>query len=163
MAEQPFRKPETWQDRLILLVAQGGGFGRSPVFPGTCGSLWGLPLGLLLHDTSVWLRLAVGVAMFAVGMPLCRRAAELIGKKDPGSVVWDEIAAFPIVYAFVPITWQTLVIGFVLFRIFDITKPPPIKAFEQIDGGLGIMIDDTIAAVWAMIPLLFLTYRTNLL
>ena len=111
----------------------------------------------------MWLRLAVGVAMFVVGVPLCRRAAELIGKKDPGSVVWDEIAAFPIVYAFVPITSQTLILGFVLFRIFDITKPLPIRAFEQIDGGLGIMIDDTIAAVWAMIPLLVLTYRTSLL
>ena len=142
-------------DRGILFVAEGWGLGRISVMPGTFGSLWGLILGWLLGQSvpEWWGRLGVGLVMFLVGVPLCNRAAQLRGRDDPGSVVWDEIAAFPVVYAFVQINWQTLITGFVLFRVFDICKPPPIRRIEQLPGGLGIMLDDTVAAVWAMIVL----------
>jgi len=149
-------------DRGVLFVAEGFGLGRIPVMPGTFGSLWGLPLGWLLgHGVPMWGRLGIGLIMFLVGVPLCDRAARLRGQKDPGSIVWDEIAAFPLVYAFVPINWQTLLTGFVLFRIFDISKPPPIRRLEQLGGGLGIMIDDTVAAIWTMAVFLPLVYGTN--
>ncbi|MCP4506486.1 MAG: phosphatidylglycerophosphatase A [Fuerstiella sp.] len=128
--------------------------------PGTWGSLWGIPLGWLLGylDTTWWMRLLVGLAMFVVGVPLCDRAAKLRSSKDPGSVVWDEIAAFPIVYDFVPLEkpfWLVAILGFVLFRIFDIWKPLPVRQCDRIKGGLGIMVDDTAAACYAS-PLLFL-------
>ncbi|MCH2200399.1 MAG: phosphatidylglycerophosphatase A [Fuerstiella sp.] len=125
--------------------------------PGTFGSLWGFPLGWLLgQGIPEWGRLGIGLVMFLVGIPLCDRAARLRGSKDPGSVVWDEIAAFPFVYAFVPINWQTLIAGFVLFRIFDISKPPPVRTVERLGGGVGIMIDDTVAAFYAVFVLLVL-------
>ena len=163
MAEQPSPNAGNLTDRMVLFIAEGAGLGRSPIMPGTVGSLWGIPLGGVLGlGVPVWGRLAVGVLMFAVGVPLCSRAARLKGDKDPGSVVWDEIAAFPLIYAFVAINWNTLILGFVLFRIFDITKPPPVRKVEQLGGGLGIMIDDTVAAMWALIPMLLLIHGTSL-
>ena len=98
--------------------------------------------------------------MFVVGVPICSKAAKLRDSKDPGSVVWDEMSAFPIVYAFVPLSgsslWPTLLAGFVLFRIFDIWKPPPVHYFDRLNGGFGIMIDDTIAALYAAASLYLL-------
>ena len=125
----------------------------------------GWSLGYL--DTTWWVRLAVAAAMFVVGVPLCDRAAKLRNTKDPGSVVWDEIAAFPLVYAFVPLSvfvplngprqWTVLIAGFVLFRIFDIWKPPPVRQCDRLTGGFGIMIDDTVAACYAAAFLHLLT------
>lgn len=136
--------------------------GRSSVMPGTVGSLWGIPLGWMLgQGVPASGRLILGLLMFAVGVPLCDRAARLRNAKDPGSVVWDEIAAFPLMYAFVPINWKTLILGFLLFRIFDIAKPPPVRQVERLGGGLGIMIDDTVAALWALIPFLLLVRGTD--
>lgn len=142
-------------EKLILFIAEGFGLGRIRPAPGTWGSLLGIPLGLGLgyFDTSWWMRLIVAVAMFMVGIPICAKGAALRNAKDPGSVVWDEFAAFPIVYAFVPLAgpdlWLTLGLGFVLFRIFDIWKPPPVRQCDALTGGLGIMVDDTVAAVYA--------------
>lgn len=164
MAEQASPQPQNLTDWTVLLVAEGFGLGRIPFLPGTFGSLWGIPLGWLLGlGVSTSGRLAIGLVMFLVGVPLCDRAARLRGKKDPGSVVWDEMAAFPLMYAFVPITWNTLILGFVLFRFFDITKPPPVRTVERLlPGGLGIMTDDTTAALWALIPMLLLVHGTDL-
>lgn len=162
--EQPFPEQMNVVDRGILFVAEGCGLGRIPVMPGTFGSLWGIPLGWALgQGVSMWGRLGIGLIMFLIGVPLCDRAARLRGSKDPGSVVWDEIAAFPLVYAFVPINWQTLIAGFVLFRAFDISKPPPVRAVEQLGGGLGIMVDDTVAAIYAIGVLIALVHGTNLI
>ncbi|MCH2209930.1 MAG: phosphatidylglycerophosphatase A [Fuerstiella sp.] len=163
MSEQPSSKQQlNLTDRSILLIAEGCGLGRIPVMPGTFGSLWGLPLGWLLgQGVPVWGRLGIGLVMFLAGIPLCGRAARLRGSRDPGSVVWDEIAVFPLVYAFVPINWQTLIAGFVLFRVFDISKPPPIRAAERLGGGLGIMVDDTIAAFYTVFVLLVLVDSLN--
>lgn len=154
-------------DRIILFIAEGFGLGRIPFAPGTWGSLWGIPLGWLLwhFHTSWWQCLVIALVMFVIGVPICGRGAILRGKKDPGSVVWDEIAAFPIVYAFVPIDennlWIVLIAGFVLFRIFDIWKPPPVRQCDKLTGGFGIMIDDTVAALYATGGLWLLTRLTS--
>ena len=163
MPEQPSSEHKSMVDRGVLFIAEGCGLGRIRIMPGTFGSLWGLPLGSLLgQEVPMWWgRLGIGFLMFLGGIPLCSQAARLLGDKDPGSVVWDEIAAFPLVYAFVPITWQTLLIGFVLFRIFDISKPPPIRSVERFEGGLGIMIDDTVAGLYAACALSALVHGTN--
>ena len=163
MHEQASAERRSWRDGCILLIAEGLGLGRVQFMPGTVGSLWGLPIGWLLGacNTIWWERLLIGVVMFVAGIPICGRAAAIRRRKDPRSVVWDEIAAFPVVYAFVPIRWHTLLIGFVLFRVFDIVKPPPIRHVERLGGGLGIMIDDTVAAVWALVPLLILVHGTS--
>ncbi len=161
MAEQASVPRLPPRDRLVLFVAEGFGLGRVSRMPGTLGSLWGLPLGWFLIPLNTSGRLLVGLVMLLVGIPLCGRAARLRGSADPASVVWDEIAAFPLVYAFVPLTWKTLLLGFVLFRLFDITKPPPIRRAERIGGGAGIMADDIVAAAWAQIPLLLTVYAAG--
>lgn len=142
-------------DRLTLFVAEGFGLGRIPVAPGSFGSLWGIPLGYLLLSRPVsliWV-LSLAAVMLLVGIPLCAKAAKLRDKKDPGSVVWDEIAAFPIVYSFALNSsaniWLILIAGFALFRLFDIWKPWPVKVFDRIEGGTGIMLDDTMAGIMA--------------
>ena len=88
-------------------------------------------------------------ALFILGIPICHRGAQLRNSKDPGSIVWDEITAFPIVYAFASLNWTSLIIGFGLFRFFDIVKPWPVKQFEKLPGGLGIMADDVVAGIYA--------------
>lgn len=123
--------------------------------PGTVGTLWGLPLAwqLSLHAPA-WLQGMVTLALVAVGVPLCTRAAaQLGGKKDPGSIVWDEIASFPIVFWGHAMTPLTLALGFVLHRLFDITKPPPTRVLERWPRGWGIMADDLMAAVYANLAL----------
>ena len=97
----------------------------------------------------LWSNALLGCALFVVGVPLCTRAAELMNAKDPGGVVFDEIAAFPFVFAAVQVTWFSALVGFALFRLFDILKPWPCSALDRLQRGLGIMADDTAAAAYA--------------
>jgi phosphatidylglycerophosphatase A len=129
--------------------------------PGTFGSLLGLLLAWIL-GVSGWpigLRVAAEAVIFLMGIPICGRAARVFGQADPGSVVYDEIAAMPIVFLSVPLAFTTslalpaAVLGFLLFRVFDIAKPWPIHRLERTKGGLGIMIDDVAAAIYAAIAL----------
>ncbi|MEZ6050766.1 MAG: phosphatidylglycerophosphatase A [Planctomycetaceae bacterium] len=147
-------------DSLILLLATGLGFGRSRWAPGTVGSLWG-PL-LVWGMQSVGLSgLSWGVTsalIILIGVPICGRAARLMEQKDPGSVVWDEIAAFPVVFAFTRVTLTSAVLGFLLFRVFDIIKPWPIRRFEQLPGGWGVMADDLLAGIYASCCLILLDH-----
>jgi len=146
----------TAADRLVLLTAEGFGLGMIPVAPGTFGSLWAFPIGCLLRESQAapLTCIVIWAAMMVAGIPICQRAASLRGRKDPGSVVWDEITAFPLVFCYSDRTWTSLVIGFLLFRLFDIAKPAPVKSFERLPGGLGVMADDQIAAIYAAALLL---------
>ncbi|MEI7701780.1 MAG: phosphatidylglycerophosphatase A [Planctomycetia bacterium] len=151
---------QSLRDRFVLFLAEGFGLGRIPVAPGTFGSLAGLGLGWWLWSwqATAMTRIVLWLAMFLVGIPLCQREAVLRGKKDPGSVVWDEMTAFPLILCLVQDSWPSLLAAFVLFRLFDIAKPWPVKPFERLPGGLGIMADDQIAGLYAMGCLLFLQW-----
>ena len=158
----PATPPKKWSDP-VLFVATGTWLGYSPIVPGTCGSLWGLPLawGIAQIEGFVepWslsfsIQLAVIAVLFIAGIPLCTSAARRLGGlKDPGAIVWDEIATMPVVFLFVPLADMSnpliLLAGFVLHRIFDITKPPPCRQLEALPDGLGIMADDLVAAMFA--------------
>jgi len=144
-------------DRLILLVAQGFGLGRIPVAPGTFGTLAAIPL--------IWMMawLAPGpMVFFLVGLILLSiyvadTAATLLGVKDPGCIVIDEIAGFCVTMTLVPVGWASIVLGFIAFRGFDILKPVPVKYFEnKFSGGAGIVLDDIMAGVLAALVLKFL-------
>jgi phosphatidylglycerophosphatase A len=155
-----------WLDP-ALLVASCGWLGRIPLAPGTFGSLVGLPLSLATGTAAAWLARRVGhdspaattvlelvliAGIFLAGIPLCTRAARLLGSKDPGPVVLDEAVAVPSVLALVPVAARgplVLAVAFVLFRVFDILKPPPVRQAEGLPAGLGIMADDQVAAVFA--------------
>lgn len=141
-------------DRAALLLATGLGIGYIPWAPGTFGSLWGLAFVWGLMHLPVIASLVLALFAILLGVPLCGRAAKLLGKVDPGYVVFDEIAAFPIVFASVPagwvrFDWQTALAGFLLFRLFDITKPWPARRLEHLPGGWGVMADDLAAGVYA--------------
>jgi phosphatidylglycerophosphatase A len=145
------RASGTFVDHSVLLLATGFGVGRVRVAPGTFGSLWGPPLvwGLQEAGAAGWAWGASTAILVLLGVPICGRAATILGRKDPGSVVYDEIAAFPVVFAFTQVDWLTALMGFGSFRLYDIWKPWPVRRFEQLPGGWGIMADDLVAGVYA--------------
>ena len=133
----------------VVLLATGLGLGLIPWAPGTFGSLLGLPLAWGLQHLPDWMRYLAPVFCYLAGVPICSRAAKRMGLKDPGSVVFDEIAAFSVVFLAVPVTFASAICGFVLFRLFDITKPWPARRLEMLPDGWGIMADDFAAGVYA--------------
>ena len=136
----------------VRLVATWFGSGLLPGAPGTWGSLAALPPAALIawYGGSGGLA-AAGLAAFAVGVPAADRYAKDSGEVDPGAVVIDEVAALWLVLAAVPFTPSGWLLGFAAFRVFDITKPFPIRRIERrIRGGLGVMVDDLVAAAYAV-------------
>ena len=134
---------------LARLIATGFGSGYSPVAPGTAGSLVGLLLFWPLARLDVlWLGIAIVVG-FAIGVVAASATAREVGLEDPGIVVWDEVVGMWITLALVPLTPLSAVLGFFLFRVMDVVKPPPARQFERLHGGLGIMADDVMAGIYA--------------
>lgn len=135
------------------MLGTGFGFGYVPLVPGTVGTLWGLPLVWALQNSGLPLivQLVITALLFLVGIPICSRAAKLMGKEDPGQIVFDEIAALPVVFlvANTELDFITGIAGFLWFRLFDIVKPWPVRRFDRWHGGLGIMADDVAAALYA--------------
>ncbi len=142
-----------------LLLAFGFGSGLSPKAPGTMGTLAAIPLWWLLAQLPLTSYLIVVSIAAVVGIAICGRAADQMGVHDHGGIVWDEFVGFWIAMAALPITWQSVILGFVLFRVFDILKPWPISWLDKrVSGGFGIMIDDVIAGLAAAVVIYFLGY-----
>jgi len=137
---------------MLVALATGLGTGRLPWFPGTWGSLLGLLIYSALALSGVPLEALVGGAIiaFLAGIPLCTKASRVLGAgEDPGAIVYDEIVGMIWTLLFVPLNATTAVLGFGLFRLFDGYKPWPVRRFEALHGGLGIMADDLAAALAA--------------
>ena len=137
--------------------AFGFGLGLIPIAPGTFGSLPGV-LFWWLTPPVLWLQGVVAAALLAAGIWLCGESARRIGVHDHGGIVWDEIAGMYLTLLlaslFVPLEPAWLVASFVLFRVMDIWKPWPIRDLDhRLRGGLGIMLDDVIAALYAAVLL----------
>lgn len=131
-------------------VALGFGSGLSPVAPGTVGTLAAVPLFLLLAPLPPWAYAATVVLLFLGGVPVCTHAAARLGQTDPKAVVWDEVVGFLIAMAGAPVSVPSVIAGFLLFRLFDILKPGPVRWLERrLAGGLGIMADDAAAGLLA--------------
>lgn len=123
------------------------------------GTLAAIPLWWLLAQLPLTSYLIVVSIAAVVGIAICGRAADQMGVHDHGGIVWDEFIGFWIAMAALPITWQSVVLGFVLFRVFDILKPWPISWLDKkVSGGFGIMIDDVIAGLAAAVVIYFLGY-----
>ena len=138
----------------VHILAFGFGTGLSPVAPGTVGSLVGVLFAWLTIDLGLPLQLAVAAAISLSGIWICGESARRIGVHDHGGIVWDEIAGMYITLLVAPPTIAAWVLGFVLFRVFDIAKPWPIRDLDhRLGGGLGIMLDDLAAALYALILL----------
>jgi phosphatidylglycerophosphatase A len=132
--------------RLVRLAACGFGAGAAPVAPGTFGTLVAVPLYLVLAPLGAWAYAAAVGVLFVVGIALCAAAEEDLGVHDHPSIVWDEITGFLVTMFLAPPGWGWIVAGFLLFRLFDVWKPWPIRAVERrVRGGLGSMLDDLLA------------------
>ncbi|MFZ2312964.1 MAG: phosphatidylglycerophosphatase A [Methylobacter sp.] len=142
----------------VLFLAFGFGSGLAKKAPGTLGTLAAVPVYWLFAQTNIFVYSLLTVAVTITGIWICGIAAEKLGEHDFGGIVWDEIAGYLITMWLVPFTWQAMVIGFLLFRVFDIIKPWPIKWVDQrVEGGFGIMLDDVLAGVFAgILALLFI-------
>ena len=146
----------------VHFLALGFGSGLAPVAPGTFGSVVGLVLG--------WLALQLGFVPAAVlafvaivaGFWICGESARRLGVHDHPAIVWDEVAAMMLVMLAVPHTWWGALLGFGLFRLFDVWKPWPIREVDHgLSGGAGIMLDDILAALMAVALLMMVTRITS--
>jgi len=145
--------------RLAVFIATVGYCGYFPIAPGTVGSAAGLVFYALVWWTqSPILEVGLIVALFAAGVWAGTAAERYFGGIDPGPIVIDEVVGMLITLAFIPAGWSAALAGFVLFRIFDVIKPYPAGRFERLHGGLGVMADDAMAAVYANLVLRFLMW-----
>ena len=143
----------------ILFLGLGFGSGLSPFAPGTAGTLVALLFVPLLALLSTGYLLSALLIASLTGIYICAYSARKLGAKDPSSIVWDEFVGYWITMILVPVTWYWVLAGFVLFRVFDILKPFPIGWLDKkVGGGLGIMIDDVLAGVYALICLQVLVF-----
>lgn len=141
----------------IYFIALGFGAGLSPHAPGTVGTLIGFPLFLLLSLFPLGIQVFVLIVLFLIGCYLCEVTGKALGVPDHGGIVWDEIVAFCAVLMTVPAHWAWWVAAFATFRLFDIVKPMPIGWLDKhYKNGFGVMIDDVMAAIYAMASLALL-------
>ena len=141
----------------VLFLAFGFGSGLSKKAPGTLGTVAAIPVYLLCVQFNVWVYAALTLIATISGIWICDVAAKKLNEHDFGGIVWDEVAGYLITMLFVPFSWKAAVLGFILFRLFDILKPQPIKWVDaKVSGGLGIMLDDVLAALFAGAMLFFL-------
>jgi phosphatidylglycerophosphatase A len=128
--------------------------GLLPKGPGTAGTVVAIPVYLLLEPLTLNMYIALVVALFLVGIPICAHTARRMGVHDHPGIVWDEIVGYLVTMTFAPPGWFWIAAGFVLFRLFDIAKPWPIRALDRnVGGGFGIMVDDLLAGIFAAVVL----------
>ncbi len=143
----------------VHFLAFGFGSGLVPKAPGTFGTLAAVPCYYLLQFLSVSNYLWILLATTLLGIYLCGESAKKLKTHDHPGIVWDEFVGFFITMTAIPCTLVNLIIGFCLFRLFDILKPWPIKWIDKkVSGGIGIMLDDVIAGVFAWIGLYGMNY-----
>ncbi len=151
MSEHPTSRPgPRWRNPAHLL-AFGLGSGALPRAPGTWGTLAAIPLYLLLSGLPLSAYLAVTLVLALAGVWICHVTARDLGVHDHPGIVWDEIVGYLVTMIAAPAGWLWIVLGFLLFRLFDILKPWPIGPVDRrVGGGLGIMLDDLLAGVMAL-------------
>jgi len=136
-------------DRVALTVATVGGVGYSPVAPGTAGSLVAVAILWLVPFSRPGL-IAYFIVVTLIGVWAAHRAEMLLGGKDPGAIVIDEVAGMALSVLALPLTPAVLAVAFVLFRVFDVVKPPPARGSQSLPGGVGVMVDDLIAGLYTL-------------
>ena len=138
----------------VNLLAFGFGTGLSPIAPGTVGSLLGVGLAWMTRDLQFIGQAGVAIGLVLSGVWICGESARRIGVHDHGGIVWDEISGMYVTLLLAPLSVTSWLLAFALFRVFDIVKPWPIRDLDhRIPGGLGIMLDDLVAALYAAILL----------
>jgi phosphatidylglycerophosphatase A len=144
-------------------IATVAGLGKLRPGPGTWGSAlavltWFLISQVISPELQRGALILLSLAVIAVGIPAATKVASAYGNKDPQNVIIDEVAGQWITLIAVPVAWKSLLVGFILFRGFDIFKPPPIRRIETLPGGFGIVLDDVAAGIYASIVMHLLLY-----
>ncbi len=148
----------------IHLLSFGFGSGLSPYAPGTMGTIVAIPIFLLLSKLSLAFYLLSILMVFLLGCWTAGKTAEALNVHDHPGIVIDEIAGYLITMLMVPLTWYWVILGFMLFRLFDIWKPWPISIIDkQVKGGFGIMLDDVLAALYSLLSLHIVIWSVKLL
>lgn len=160
-------RPELKRLRLfnpLHLAAVGFGSGLMRFAPGTCGTVAAIPMWIGLSQLPLTALYLVVLLSALFGWWCCQRATDALGIDDHPAIVWDEFVGYFVTMLFAPETsWVWVLLGFVLFRLFDITKPWPIKRIDRdLHGGLGIMLDDILAGVMAGVCLLGIQSLTSM-
>lgn len=138
---------------IARLVATFFYVGYFPYAPGTLGTLAAVPLYYIISGLPYYLYISFTVLFIILSVWASGIAEGIYGEKDPGYIVADEVSGYLVTMTLVPLTLTNVVIGFFLFRLFDIVKPPPSRQSERLKGGLGVVMDDVVAGVYANILL----------
>lgn len=145
------RAPASVWRNPVHFLAFGLGSGAAPWAPGTVGTLAAIPFFLLMQPLSLFWYGVILLVTSLIGIYLCGKTSDDMGVHDHGGIVWDEFVGYWLTMFAAPPGWFWIIIGFVLFRIFDIIKPWPISwADKKVAGGLGIMLDDILAGLMAL-------------
>jgi len=151
--------PFTYLKDPVHFIALGFGSGLMPKAPGTFGTLVAIPLYFLISYLDLWLYLLITLVVTIAGVYICNYTSKALGVHDHSGIVIDEIAGYFITMIAVPFDWVWIVLGFLLFRFFDVLKPWPISWLDKnLQGGTGIMLDDVLAGFFALICLHLIIY-----
>ena len=149
-------------DKIALILSIWFGIGLLPGIPGTFGTAGAIPLYLLISCFGAVYQIIFLLIIIIGAIWASNRSQLILGRIDPKEIVIDEVSGFLLTIILLPFTWLTLIAGFFLFRFFDILKPPPIKKIERtVKGGLGVVLDDLLAGVYAHLSLRLLLYVLN--
>lgn len=138
---------------IALILSTWFGSGYAPVAPGTFGTLAAVPLAILAGMMGGVYRFLILLMVIGGAIWSSHRSRKLLAREDPSQVVIDEVAGYLLTLFLLPVNWITLTAGFFLFRFFDILKPWPVNRAERLKGGLGIVMDDLAAGVYAQLVL----------
>jgi phosphatidylglycerophosphatase A len=143
----------------VHFLALGFGIGYVPKLPGTAGSVAGILVYVLIGELDVYIYLGITAILFIAGVGFCGKTARDLGVHDHPVIVWDEIVGYLVTMIAAPHGWPWVLSGFILFRLFDIWKPWPIRWIDhRIKGGFGIMLDDVIAGLYGFFGLQLIIY-----
>lgn len=136
----------TFKEKSVMFFATGCFIGNAPLIPGTVGSLWGIPMHFLLEKLHMGLAVLTVVFFIFISIWIASEAEKILKRNDPGCIVIDEIVGMTITLVGLSATLPTIITGFILFRLFDILKPFPIRFIEKsLKGGTGVVLDDVAA------------------
>ncbi|NNE37266.1 MAG: phosphatidylglycerophosphatase A [Gammaproteobacteria bacterium] len=144
----------------VHLCSLGFGTGYSPKAPGTMGTMVGVLIYLLIRDIELIYYLVLTMGFLVAGILMCRYTSDALKVEDHPAIVWDEIVGYLITMCYAPVGWWWALVGFVLFRFFDILKPWPVNLADiRVKGGIGIMLDDVIAGIYSLAIMQIIAYN----
>jgi phosphatidylglycerophosphatase A len=153
-----------FRERAVLFLATGFFIGTVPFAPGTFGSIIGLPICFLISRLDILIAVSCTILFILFAIWTAEVAEKVLKKKDAGEIVIDEIAGLIVTFIGIPFTLKTVIVGFIIFRTFDILKPFPIRFLEKkVAGGPGIVLDDVLAGLCGNLILRLVIYITGII